>query len=147
MARRELSPLWRMLMLVLFTSTIWVAYDAKAITPLIPRLQPITDRIQKIRTAQVVNNGLSVDSIKDFERIEFVPEQAIATTNVALDGFESQAFAMSPTHSFDCSEAMLKLKADLAIFNAGSIRIWWLHSTSPITQYDIIRILPFGSKF
>ncbi|MEH1962279.1 MAG: 5'-nucleotidase [Nostoc sp.] len=36
--------------------------------------------------------------------------------------------------------------ADLAVFNSGSIRIDDVIPPGPITQYDVIRILPFGGK-
>ena len=37
-------------------------------------------------------------------------------------------------------------KADLGIFNGGSVRIDDVLTPGPITEYDIIRVLPFGGK-
>jgi len=36
--------------------------------------------------------------------------------------------------------------AELSIFNAGAIRIDDVVPAGPITQYDVIRMLPFGGK-
>ena len=35
---------------------------------------------------------------------------------------------------------------DIAIFNSGSIRIDDVVPPGPVTQYDVIRVLPFGGK-
>jgi 5'-nucleotidase len=36
--------------------------------------------------------------------------------------------------------------AEISIFNAGAIRIDDIIPVGPVTQYDVIRILPFGGK-
>jgi len=112
------------------------------------RLQPITDKIpEDPRTAQVVKQWVE-RGYQGFRASGFVPEQAIATTNVALDGLESSVRNESTNLTALIAQAMLTevKKADLAIFNAGSIRIDDYIPPGPITQYDIIRILPFGGK-
>lgn len=94
---------------------------------------------QELRTAQVQQwvkaNG-------------FVPEQAIATTNVALDGLKSSVRNRATNLTALIAYSMLQEveKADLAIFNGGSIRINDYIPPGTITQSDIIRILPFGGK-
>jgi 5'-nucleotidase len=35
---------------------------------------------------------------------------------------------------------------DIAVFNSGSIRIDDVVPPGPVTQYDVIRVLPFGGK-
>lgn len=78
----------------------------------------------------------------------FVPEQAIATTNVALDGLKSSVRNRATNLTALIAYSMLQEveKADLAIFNGGSIRINDYIPPGTITQSDIIRILPFGGK-
>lgn len=112
------------------------------------QLQPITDKIpEDSRTAQVVKQWVE-RAYQGFRVSGFVPEQAIATTNIALDGLESSVRNKSTHLTALIAQAMLTeaKKADLAIFNAGSIRIDDYIPPGQITQYDIIRILPFGGK-
>jgi len=112
------------------------------------RLQPVTERIPEApRTAQVVQQWVE-KADQGFRAIGFVPEQAIATTNVALDGLESSVRNRATNLTALIAQAMLREfdRAELAIFNAGAIRIDDYIPPGSITQYDIIRILPFGGK-
>lgn len=111
------------------------------------RLQLITDKIPaELNTAQVVRQW--VDKAERSRANGFVPEQAIATTNVALDGLNSSIRDRATNLTALIAHAMLQEvdKADLAIFNSGSIQIDDYIPPGIITQYDIIRILPNGSK-
>lgn len=85
----------------------------------------------------------------------------IATANYASLGFNASEIVMAKGPTFDAREAMVRAgstnftklvvnameaacpKAEIAIINAGSIRLDDL-LTAPITSFDIIRTLPFG---
>lgn len=111
------------------------------------RLQLIPDKIPEDKaTAQIVRQ--SVDKANRARANGFVPKQAIATTNVALDGLNSSIRDRATNLTALIAHAMLREveRADLAIFNSGSIQFDDYIPPGIITQYDIIRILPFGSK-
>jgi len=112
------------------------------------RLQPITDAMpEDKRTAQVVQQWVD-RAFQGFRADGFNPEQAIATTSETLDGLESSVRNAPTNLTKLIAQAMLREvpEAELAIFNSGSIRIDDRIPTGPITQYDVIRILPFGGK-
>lgn len=85
---------------------------------------------------------------RGFRADGFVPQQAIATTNIALDGLNSSVRNHATNLTALIALAMLQEveRADLAIFNSGSIQINNYIPPGLITQYDIIRIFPFGGK-
>lgn len=78
----------------------------------------------------------------------FAPESVVATLATPLDGRES----VVRTRAGALSDAILAAMraefadAELAIFNGGSIRIDDVVPEGPLTQYDVIRILPFGGN-
>ncbi len=111
-------------------------------------LMPITEKIpDEPKTAKVVKEWLE-RGYQAFRASGFAPEQEIAKMPIALDGLESSVRNESTKLTELIAEAMLKevQDADLAIFNGGSIRIDDVIPAGPITQYDVIRILPFGGK-
>lgn len=112
------------------------------------RLQLITDKIPEDKaTAQIVRQWVDKAASR-FRTNGFVPEQAIATTNVALDGLNSSIRDRATNLTALIAHAILQEvdKADLAIFNSGAIQIDDYIHPGIITQHDIIRILPNRSK-
>ncbi len=112
------------------------------------RLQPITAAIpDDPATAQVVASWLE-RGFNGFRASGFAPEQVIATTTEDLDGLEASVRNRPTNLTRLVAQAMLREvgNADLAIFNSGSIRIDDRLPAGNITQYDVIRILPFGGK-
>ncbi|MBD2341348.1 bifunctional metallophosphatase/5'-nucleotidase [Calothrix sp. FACHB-156] len=112
------------------------------------RLVPITDKIpDEPKTAKVVREWLE-KGYQAFRANGFNPDQQIAKLTFALDGLESSVRNKSTQLTDLIAAAMLKEvpDADLAVFNGGSIRIDDVIPPGPITQYDVIRILPFGGK-
>jgi 5'-nucleotidase len=81
-----------------------------------------------------------------FKAEGFEPDEPVATTPVALDGREAIIRNQPTRMTAIIADAMRhEAKTDLSIFNAGSIRIDdVLVPAGAITQYDIIRVLPFG---
>ncbi len=111
-------------------------------------LQLITEAIpDDPTTAQVVEKWVDI-AFKAFEEMGFYPREKIATTNIYLDGLEESVRNGSTNLTEIIAQGMLKEvpDADLAIFNSGSIRIDDTIPPGIITQYDVLRILPFGGK-
>ncbi len=81
-----------------------------------------------------------------FKAQGFDPEHVVTRTTEDLDGRES-AIRNRPTRlAALIADGMLKAAggADLAMFNAGSIRIDDVIPAGNVTEYDVIRTLPFG---
>ncbi len=88
-----------------------------------------------------------VDAAFDgFRSQGFDPERVVATVNEDLDGRESSV-RNHPTRLTDLialSMVRAAPSSELAFFNSGSIRIDDVLPPGDVTEYDIIRILPFG---
>jgi 5'-nucleotidase len=112
------------------------------------RLVPIGDGMtEDSAVARVVSQW--VDSgFAGFTRDGFRPRELVATTPIALDGREATVRARSSALTDLIGAAMRRdvPDAEASIFNAGSIRIDDVVPAGPITQYDVIRMLPFGGK-
>ncbi|MCC6774031.1 MAG: bifunctional metallophosphatase/5'-nucleotidase [Gemmatimonadaceae bacterium] len=76
----------------------------------------------------------------------FAPESVVATLRTSLDGRENVVRTRAGSLSDAIVAAMRREASDaeVAIFNGGSIRIDDVIPAGPISQYDVIRILPFG---
>jgi 5'-nucleotidase / UDP-sugar diphosphatase len=81
-----------------------------------------------------------------FERDGFRPRELVATTPIALDGREATVRTTRSDLTDLIGRAMRREvpDAELSIFNGGSIRIDDVIPAGPVTQYDVIRMLPFG---
>ncbi|MEH2080439.1 MAG: bifunctional metallophosphatase/5'-nucleotidase [Nostoc sp.] len=112
-------------------------------------LIPITDKIpDEPETARIVKKWVEIGDLA-FCADGFKPKEEIAKLEFTLDGLESSVRNKSTKLTELIAKAMLKEvpDADLAVFNSGSIRIDdSIPAGVPITQYDVIRILPFGGK-
>lgn len=84
----------------------------------------------------------------------FEPTETVAVTTVELDGTEAgvrnrpTALTGLVARAFQAEAAGTSHDAEVvaAVFNSGSIRIDDVLPPGPVTQYDVIRILPFGGK-
>lgn len=78
----------------------------------------------------------------------FRPRELVANTPITLDGRESTVRTTRSTMTDLIGAAMRRdvPDAELSLFNAGAIRIDDAVPVGPITQYDVIRMLPFGGK-
>ena len=81
----------------------------------------------------------------NYATLGFDPKKIVMQSGEALDGRETETHSKSTnlTHLITQSIAYACPQADVAIFNSGSLRLDDI-LTPPITQYDIIRSLPFG---
>ncbi|MEO8794594.1 MAG: bifunctional metallophosphatase/5'-nucleotidase [Daejeonella sp.] len=82
---------------------------------------------------------------KSFESVGFNPNAVLSSDGRTFDGRESEIRTKTTDLTRLIANSMLTSfgDADAAIFNAGSIRLDDILQ-SPVTQYDIIRALPFG---
>ena len=114
---------------------------------LVSELQTIDDALPEDSiTASAVHTWLSI-AYKGFEELGLQPWAPVTTLHEALDGRES-SIRYGPTNLGKAvCRAMLAAagQADAAIVNSGSVRIDD-ELSGPVSQYDIIRTLPFGGK-
>jgi 2',3'-cyclic-nucleotide 2'-phosphodiesterase (5'-nucleotidase family) len=81
----------------------------------------------------------------NYASLGFDPKKVIMASGEPLDGRETEIRSRSTNLSglITASMAYACPKADVVLFNSGSIRLDDI-LTPPVTQYDIIRTLPFG---
>lgn len=85
-------------------------------------------------------------ALEGFRRDGFNPTRVIAAVPEPLDGREA-AVRSGPTNLTDLILASMTREAampDVTVLNAGSIRIDDVVPAGPLTEYDLIRVLPFG---
>jgi len=109
------------------------------------RLQPIDATIpEDPETAKLVQQWVDV-AYAAFKKAGFDPERVVITCPVALDGREAGVRNQSTNLTDLIAQGMMKAAGtELAIFNGGSIRIDDELPPGPISEYDVIRVLPFG---
>lgn len=110
------------------------------------RFVPVTDAIpEDPETAAEVEKWVE-RAFAGFRAEGFEPEAVVATTTVPLDGREASVRNHATALTELIAEAMLHAAegAELAVYNGGSIRIDDVLPPGPVTQYDVIRVLPFG---
>jgi 5'-nucleotidase len=82
-----------------------------------------------------------------FRRDGFEPTEVVARIDTPLYGREA-AVRNGPTDltQLICEAMRREAGTEIAVFNSGSIRIDDVVPPGPVTQYDVIRVLPFGGK-
>jgi 5'-nucleotidase len=83
-----------------------------------------------------------------FRKNGFEPARVVASIAEPLDGRES-AVRHQPGRLTDLITAAFDREAggvDVAILNGGSVRIDDVVQAGPVTEYDVLRILPFGGR-
>jgi 5'-nucleotidase / UDP-sugar diphosphatase len=137
--------------------------DANGLTTYIHRLRfdtvtrclGLESRIQEI-TAALPEEPKTAAAVQKWQKIAFdgfrsegfEPERVVATTAVPLDGLESSVRQRSTNLTGEIAAGILRSgdRAELSMFNGGSIRLDDVLAPGKITEYDIIRTLPFGGK-
>jgi 5'-nucleotidase len=126
-----------------------MTFGAKASRPAVSvEIKPIDDTIPGAPAVDEVARHWTALGFEGFRRDGFAPEALVATTTEPLDGRESTV-RNRPDRLTDLIAAALArevMTADAALFNGGSIRIDDMLQPGPVTEYDVIRILPFGGK-
>ena len=109
-------------------------------------------------TLEILNENIALDSATNvvvqkwvtiannsYAALGFDPRKTVISSSVPLDGRESEIRA----HPTDLTKLIIRSmqfaskQADVVIMNAGSIRVDDVLQM-PVTQYDILRTLPFG---
>ncbi len=87
-------------------------------------------------------------AFEGFRRDGFAPEALVVTTTEPLDGRESTVRNRPDRLTTLIAAAVAREVpgADVGLFNGGSVRIDDVILPGPVTEYDIIRVLPFGGR-
>jgi len=112
------------------------------------RLQPITDEVpEDAEVAQVVQSWVD-RAFSAFQKMGFEPGKLVVNSPITLDGRESTVRHYPGKLTDLIAEGFFNAAAgvELALFNGGSVRIDDVLPPGNITEYDVIRILPFGGK-
>jgi 5'-nucleotidase/UDP-sugar diphosphatase len=120
--------------------------ERRRLTKLEPHFREITDALPEDReTARVVREWME-RGYAAFRAAGFHPDQVVATAPEALDGLETTVRNGSGNLTDLIAAAMLKAvpEAELAVFNGGMVRIDDVVPPGPVTQYDVLRMIPFG---
>ncbi len=110
------------------------------------KLELITNSLpDQEKTAKVVEKWRNI-GYDGFRKSGFEPTKPVTTTNEDLDGLEASIRNFPTTLSEIIAQSMLTVSegAQLSFYNSGSIRIDDIILAGKITQYDVLRILPFG---
>ncbi|MCT7993971.1 bifunctional metallophosphatase/5'-nucleotidase [Laspinema olomoucense] len=112
---------------------------------IVSELVPITQAIPEDLTVRQIINEWLEKGYQAFRDNGFNPDQVIATLTESLEGLDSH-IRHQPTNLTTLLTQFLLNEvetADLAILNSGAIRIDDVIEPGPITQYDVLRLLPF----
>jgi len=112
------------------------------------RLETIDDSIRQDPKVDGVVRKWTAAAFDAFRKNGFEPERTVAVIDEPLDGRDA-IVRNQPGRLTDLVAAGFDREAgpvDLAIVNGGSIRVNDVIQPGPVTEYDVIRILPFGGR-
>jgi len=112
------------------------------------RLQRITEEIPEDTAVGQVVQGWIDQAFNAFRKMGFEPGKLVVNSPITLDGRESTVRNYPGKLTDIIVEGFLNATpgAELAIFNGGSVRIDDELPPGNISEYDVIRILPFGGN-
>ncbi|HUR19225.1 MAG TPA: bifunctional metallophosphatase/5'-nucleotidase [Vicinamibacterales bacterium] len=109
------------------------------------RLQPITDAITADATVDAEVKRWTTTAFDAYRKDGFQPDRVVATLPHSLDGRQFAVRNTTGNLTMVIMDALAReAKPDVVIMNGGSIRIDDELPAGPVTEYDVIRILPFG---
>jgi 5'-nucleotidase len=113
----------------------------------VTRIQRVDDSMKEgPKTAAEVKRWVDT-GFAAYRQDGFEPTTVVAHIDQPLYGREAAVRNGSTDLTEIICEAMRReAKTDLAVFNSGSIRIDDVVQPGPVTEYDVIRVLPFGGK-
>jgi 5'-nucleotidase/UDP-sugar diphosphatase len=114
-----------------------------------PRIEPelvqITDALPSERSVEAEVDRWLRAAYAGFRASGFEPDRAVAQIPESLDGREATLRVRAAPLGELIAEAMRRdADAEAAFFNAGSVRLDDVLPAGPVTEYDVIRLLPFG---
>ena len=111
------------------------------------RIQRIDDRIKdEPRVAREVARWIDL-GFAGFRKEGFEPTEIVKVVDRPMRGTEAEVRSGSTQLTELIADAMRhEAGTGMSVFNAGSIRIDDVLIPGPITQYDVIRVLPYGGK-
>ena len=123
-------------------------FPKKGARPIVSaRLQRVDDTLKEGPKAAAEVRKWTELAFDAFRKDGFDPANVVAKVDGPLYGRENAVRNGSTNLTELICEAMRREAAtDVAVFNSGSIRIDDVVPTGPVTQYDVIRVLPFGGK-
>lgn len=109
------------------------------------KLVPITDAIGEDAAVAAAVTGWRDKAFEGFRQEGFEPLRVVATTTMDLDGREGAVRTRCTSLARLIGAGMVRAVpgASAAMFNSGSIRLDDELKAGPITEYDVLRILPF----
>lgn len=113
-----------------------------------PRIVAIGDTIPDDPAVAAEARRWTEAGYAGFRALGFEPERVVTVTTEPLDGTEA-ASRNRPSNLSSLIAAGFFAEAgdaDLALVNTGSIRIDDVLPAGPVTEYDLIRVLPFGGN-
>jgi 5'-nucleotidase/UDP-sugar diphosphatase len=126
-----------------------LAFGATGTRPVVTtRLEQMNASIRPQPAMEAEVRRWTTAAFAAFRQDGFEPETVVATIPEPLDGRDSTV-RVRPGNLTELITAAIAREAgalDLAILNGGSIRLDDVLMAGPVTEYDIIRILPFGGK-
>lgn len=145
------------------TATVVAKADANARTAWVHRLAIDPETHATRVRSELVHLDVSISEDSTMAAlVDTWTERAFA--GFRAEGFEPREVVAAPTEPLDGREVMVRNgvtnlsrliaagylaavpEADLAFYNSGSIRIDDVLSAGPMTQYDVIRVHPFGGR-
>ena len=112
------------------------------------RFEALDERVRQDPAVQGVVQKWTTLAFDAFRKSGFEPTRVVATIGEPLDGRESMV-RNQPGRLTDLITASFDREAggvDVSILNGGSVRIDDVVQPGPVTEYDVIRILPFGGR-
>jgi 5'-nucleotidase / UDP-sugar diphosphatase len=112
------------------------------------RFDVLDQRVRQDPGVQGVVQKWTSIAFDAFRKNGFEPSRVVATINESLDGRESTV-RNQPGRLTDLITASFSRDGggvDVSILNGGSVRIDDVVHAGPVTEYDVIRILPFGGR-
>ncbi len=111
-----------------------------------PRLVLINESIAEDPEVKAIVDQWVKIAFDAFREQGFEPEAVVTTTTEPLDGRASSVRTGQTNLSQLIARSMLRAYSDvdLTLYNSGSIRIDDILPAGKISEYDVIRVLPFG---
>jgi 2',3'-cyclic-nucleotide 2'-phosphodiesterase (5'-nucleotidase family) len=121
--------------------------SAKKTFTALSELRTIDASIADEPAALKVVNDWTIRAYEGFQETGFNPETIVTTLKQPLDGRETSIrFRQTNLGTAICNGMIAAAKkSKIAVFNSGSIRLDD-HLHGVITQYDVIRTMPFGGR-